>query len=133
MKPRSCVRVAIPSRLVLFVGLTVLGCLGQRSAPPFRQVPGGDPARGRQAFVGYGCGGCHRVPGVPEAVGRTAPPLDAFGQRAFVAGILSNNADELIRWIQFPRKMDPRTGMPNLGVSEADARDIAAFLYTASD
>jgi cytochrome c len=109
----------------------VLGaCLGQRETPPVRQVPGGDAARGRRALAVYGCGGCHVVPGVPEALGRVAPPLTFFGERGFVAGVLSNNPDNLIRWIQAPREVNPRTAMPNLGVAEADARDIAAYLYS---
>jgi cytochrome c1 len=36
----------------------------------------------------------------------------------------------LIRWIQDPPSIDPKTAMPNVRVTEADARDIAAFLYT---
>jgi len=36
----------------------------------------------------------------------------------------------LIRWIQDPPGVDPLTAMPKLGVSEADARDIASILYT---
>lgn len=97
---------------------------------PRRQVPGGDPAEGERAIVLYGCGACHTVPGVDGARGRVAPPLTAFAERAFVAGVLPNRPEELIRWIQDPPSVNPRTAMPNLGVSEQDARHIAAYLYT---
>jgi len=36
----------------------------------------------------------------------------------------------MIRWLQDPPAVDAKTAMPNLHVSEADARDIATYLYT---
>jgi cytochrome c1 len=33
-------------------------------------------------------------------------------------------------WIQHPRQVEPRTAMPEMGVTEQDSRDIAAYLYT---
>jgi cytochrome c1 len=45
---------------------------------------------------------------------------------------LPNSADNLVRWIQHPRTIEPKTAMPDLGVSNQDARDIAAYLYTLS-
>jgi cytochrome c len=36
----------------------------------------------------------------------------------------------MIRWIRDPRAVDSLTAMPNTGVTPADARDIAAYLYT---
>jgi len=33
-------------------------------------------------------------------------------------------------WIRHPRDVEPRTVMPDTGVTEADGRDIAAYLYT---
>jgi cytochrome c len=106
------------------------GCTPARSSPPMRQVPGGDPDRGRDALVAYGCGGCHAIPGVGEAESWVAPPLERYSERSFIAGILSNNADNLIAWIMHPQRLDPRTAMPELGVTEEDARDMAAYLYT---
>jgi hypothetical protein len=34
------------------------------------------------------------------------------------------------RWIRHPREIDPRSAMPEMGVSEGDGRDISAYLYT---
>lgn len=115
--------------LVLFACLTLVAC-PSRESPPRRQVSGGAAGPGRRAFLKYGCGGCHAIPGVEGARGRVAPPLWAFGERAFVAGVLSNTPDNLIHWIRAPQDVSPRTAMPNLGVTEQDARDIAAFLYS---
>jgi cytochrome c1 len=35
-----------------------------------------------------------------------------------------------MRWIRNPSEVDPQTAMPLLGVSEADARDISAYLLS---
>jgi cytochrome c1 len=35
-----------------------------------------------------------------------------------------------MRWIRDPPGVDAKTAMPRLGVTEPDARDIAAYLYT---
>jgi cytochrome c len=117
-------------RVLALLACAALAACQTRASPPRRQVSGGEPGPGRHAFLKYGCGGCHAVPGVRGAHGRVAAPLDAFGQRAFVAGVLSNTPDNLITWIMFPQQVNPKTAMPNLGVDEQDARDIAAFLYS---
>lgn len=112
------------------LGLLCLACTQPRVTAPERQVEGGDPDRGPAAFARYGCGGCHLIPGVKRASGRVAPPLSDFAERAFVAGVLSNNAANLVRWIREPRAVNPLTAMPDLGVTEEDARNMAAYLYT---
>jgi cytochrome c len=91
---------------------------------------GGDVARGRRLVKDYGCNGCHTIPGVRDARGLVGPRLDNLIDRTYVAGVVPNTADNLIAWIQHPRQLSPRTAMPELGVKEQDARDIAAFLYT---
>jgi cytochrome c1 len=35
----------------------------------------------------------------------------------------------MVQWIRFSRQLDPHTAMPSTGISEQDARDIAAYLY----
>jgi cytochrome c len=93
-------------------------------------ISGGDPARGKSQIVAYGCGTCHVIPGVGEASGLLGPPLSKFAHRAFIAGEVPNTSEFLVRWISVPQAIEPGTAMPNLGVSEAQARDIAAYLYT---
>jgi cytochrome c len=93
-------------------------------------VPGGDPERGKQQIVAYGCGSCHIVPSVPQAQGLVGPPLTHFAGRGYIAGEVPNNPQFLTQWISVPQSIEPGTAMPNLGVSEAKARDIAAYLYT---
>lgn len=115
---------------VALLGLLLVACEPGRSAPPMRQVPGGNAALGREALARYGCGGCHVIPGIPAARSLVGPPLTHYGQRGFVAGVVSNSADNLIKWIVDPPAVDPQTAMPRLGVTPTEARHMAAYLYT---
>ena len=94
------------------------------------QSPGGSAGRGAELIVDYGCGACHTVPGIRRARGRIAPPLDFFSERSYIGGQLPNTSETLVHWIMDAPGLIPATAMPNLGVSERDARDIAAYLYT---
>lgn len=94
------------------------------------EVPGGDPGRGAAAIQHYGCGACHRIPGIPGAIGIVGPPLDKMAERGYLAGILANTTANMIRWLLNPPQVDPTTAMPNMGLTETDARNIAAYLYT---
>ncbi|MFW5655401.1 MAG: c-type cytochrome [Roseicyclus sp.] len=95
-----------------------------------QEVHGGDPERGTRAMIAHGCGACHRIPGVTGAHGSVGPDLDGFSERAYVAGVLPNEPGGLVRWIVDPTAHSPMTAMPDLGVTEAEARDMAAHLYT---
>jgi putative membrane protein len=110
--------------LVVLIG----GCGGVDQTPS--TVTGGDPRRGRELMTMYGCQVCHHIPGVPGAHGTVGPPLDGMGVRSYVAGRLANNPENLIRWIRTPQSVGPQTAMPDMGVTEQDGRDLAAFLYT---
>jgi len=122
----------LPWRLTVVAAAALAGGVaGCSTAPrPPAEVPDGDPARGAQLIDELGCGSCHSVPGVRDADGMVGPPLDHFGSRAYIAGELTNNGSNLQRWIRNPQAVEPGTAMPDLGVSEIDARDIAAYLLT---
>jgi cytochrome c len=94
------------------------------------QITGGDPERAASAIRRYGCGSCHTIPGIDGAHAVVGPPLTSLAKRAYIAGHLSNNPDMLIRWIRHPHSFKQQTAMPEMGVGEQDARDIAAYLYT---
>jgi cytochrome c len=120
-------RVALATLLAAIGGAT-LAC--DVSPAPGRVVPDGDPARGVVALRAHGCGGCHVIPGLPEARGAVGPSLAGLAMRTHIAGRLANVPLNLVTWIQSPRSVDPGTLMPNLGVSARQARDIAAYLYS---
>jgi cytochrome c2 len=93
-------------------------------------IAGGDAERGKAAIEMYGCGSCHTIPGIRDAQGAVGPPLMMWSRRTYIAGEVPNTPEFLIRWIQVPQAIEPGTAMPNLGVTEGRARDIAAYLYT---
>jgi cytochrome c1 len=94
------------------------------------QITGGDPDRAAVAIRRYGCGSCHTIPGIDGAHAVVGPPLTSLGRRSYIAGHLSNNPETLIRWIRHPHSFKQQTAMPEMGVGEQEARDIAAYLYT---
>lgn len=98
-------------------------------APP-AAPPAADAARGRIALTQYACNACHRIPGVTGSDVHVGPPLAGIGARQLIAGSLPNTPQQLERWIRAPRSIDPQTAMPDLQVSERDARDMAAYLST---
>jgi cytochrome c2 len=111
--------------------LAVIGMFGACShGEPQTQVVGGDRQRGRDYIERYGCGSCHVVPGVASARGQVGPPLAGIAGRAYLGGVLPNTPDYMVEWIRRPQKFAPGSAMPDLGVSEAEGRDIAAYLYT---
>lgn len=89
-----------------------------------------DPDRGRTALHQYACVACHEVPGATGPRARVGPPLAGIGSRKTLGGVLPNTPENMVRWLRSPQSIDPPTAMPDLGVSERDARDIAAYLAT---
>lgn len=89
-----------------------------------------DAGRGRSALSEYGCHGCHRIPGITGADVHVGPTLAGIARRQLIAGQIANTPDSMARWVRNPQSIDPLTAMPNLGVTERDALDIAAYLAT---
>ena len=95
-----------------------------------RTLTGGDPDRGSVVIGRYGCGACHQIPGIRGATGTVGPPLAGIATRGYLAGQLANSPDNMRLWIQQPQHVEKGTAMPNMGVTDQDARDITAYLYT---
>lgn len=111
-------------RALLVLALALLaGCARQAPVP-------GNSENGRLLLRQFGCGQCHRIPGVADAQGAAGPPLARIGERAYLGGVLPNSPANLARWIRDPQAFDPRTTMPNLGVTEAHAQDMVAYLLS---
>jgi cytochrome c2 len=89
-----------------------------------------DAARGRKAIHQYACVTCHAIPGIVGPNAPVGPPLAAIGTRGFIAGVLPNTPQNMVRWLRHPQAVNPRSAMPDLGVTERDAHDIAAYLST---
>jgi len=117
------------------LSLSLIGATACRGNNPevayaYTVPTGGDADRGRALIQQFDCGSCHTIPGIRGANGLVGPPLLWFARRTFVAGLLPNSPANLVTWIRAPRSIEPRTAMPTLGLSEEQARDIAAYLYT---
>ena len=80
-----------------------------------------------------GCGSCHDVPGIGWPQGRVGPALDGFADQALIAGKLPNRPDLLVAYVRDAPSLTPGTAMPAMPLSEAEARDVAAYLYTLVD
>jgi cytochrome c2 len=95
-----------------------------------KALTGGNLDRAPALLRRYGCGGCHTIPGLPGADGKVAPPLEGLRERIYIAGKVQNTPENLIRWIVSPQALVPGSAMPQTGISESEARDVAAFLYS---
>lgn len=91
---------------------------------------GGKAHRGAALIRKFGCGGCHTIPGIDGADGLVGPPLDHMASRVYIAGVLRNSTDNMMKWLRDPQSVVPNNAMPDMGISEQQARDITAYLDT---
>ena len=127
-----CRKVSLLVAVILAIGgLTCFILLfqwpGERG--PIVTVAGGNMQRGHRVIVEYGCSGCHTLAAVRQATGRVGPKLEDLGEQVYLAGVLPNQPENMVMWLMNPRELSPQTAMPDLDVTEQDARDIGAFLY----
>jgi cytochrome c len=121
-------RQNVSAALCAAVCLVLLaGCGGK---PKEKQVPGGDAKLGKQLVTQYQCGACHKISEVRGAAGETGPGLDGFGKLSYIAGSIPNQPDKLTAWLVDPSAMKPGTAMPAMGLTQQEARHMAAYLYT---
>ena len=118
--------------LVYFAGMALHEAKQQRDerVHDARMLTGGDPARGAAMMRPYGCARCHTIPGIEGADGQIGPPLAGIANRMYVGGVVTNTPDNLIQWIVDPKSIDAKTAMPSVGLTQDQARDVAAYLYT---
>ncbi|MGI9169749.1 MAG: c-type cytochrome [Caulobacteraceae bacterium] len=124
-KRRGVPNLAVAASLAL-----LLAACARAPAGPVWPAFGGDPERGATTITQAGCGACHEIPGVPQATGLVGPPLNHFSRRTMIAGLLPNTPANLIRWVRYPQSVVPGNAMPDATLSEAQTRDVAAYLYS---
>jgi cytochrome c5 len=101
--------------------------------------PAGDAARGRTLLEQKGCGTCHRMTGVRELVASPVPVAIAesrLTKAIRLAPDLALARERLLpgyveRWLAKPSAVDPDALMPDIPLTQAEARDIAAYVLTA--
>jgi cytochrome c1 len=118
LKPRHAAIAAL-----LINGSALVGCASDAPNPI------GDPQAGAIVIARSACGSCHRIPGIALADGRVGPSLAKFGRQLMIAGTLSNSAPNLVLWLRHPQEVRPRNLMPDMGLTDRQAHDVAAYLY----
>ena len=115
---------------VFICAVALIGCKPSSETKMWASdATGGNPDHGKQAILKYGCASCHTIDGI-SSESLVGPPLTRMAGRSYLAGNMQNNAANMVRFIQHPRQVHNDTAMPEMGVAEQDARDIAAYLYT---
>jgi cytochrome c oxidase subunit 2 len=98
-----------------------------QKAPPAE--PSGSAAEGKAIYARSACVGCHTIRGV--SAGTLGPDLTHFGSRqTLAAGLRPNTPENLAAWVRDPQALKPAVKMPALGLSEAEARAVAAYLLS---
>jgi cytochrome c oxidase assembly factor CtaG/cytochrome c2 len=115
--------------VVLLCGVVTAAC-DSSTVHEAETLTGGSVKRGPTAINKYGCAACHTIPHIANATATVGPPLDRIAVRQYLGGHLINTPDNMAKWIQHPQAIDPKNAMPELGVTDQDVKDIAAFLYT---
>jgi cytochrome c2 len=124
------VHSATRTLLIVLAAAMLSSACDQRARREAESLTGGSVARGQTAIGKYGCGACHTIPGITQATATVGPPLTQIAVRQYLGGRLVNTPDNMMKWLQHPQQIDPKNAMPEMGVTDQDARDIAAYLYT---
>ncbi|GAA0414119.1 c-type cytochrome [Massilia aurea] len=124
-------RASLPTRLttgaLLCAAVLASGCAKEE---PASRVSGGDPERGRLLVQQYQCAACHFIPEVQGPNGDAGPSLESMGRLSYIAGSIPNQPENMIRFLQNPPAVKPGTLMPALGITDDEARHMAAFMYS---
>jgi cytochrome c oxidase subunit 2 len=96
-----------------------------------KQAAAGDAlyTAGEKLFTAKGCVACHSLVAVNAPKGMVGPNLANVGSRSYIAaGTLKNTDENLTHWIRDPQGIKKGVLMPNLGVTEQEARALVHFL-----
>ena len=70
------------------------------------------------------------IPGIALADAKVGPPLTQFGSRRMIAGVLPSTPSNLAAFLRAPQSIVRRGAMPDMGLTDREARDAAAYLLT---
>jgi L-cysteine S-thiosulfotransferase len=110
--------------------LAVLLCACVDNSDPPRQILGANAENGLAIIHRVGCAACHVIPGVAWPEGGAGPSLRRFAESPMIGGQAPNQPDVLVRWLIDAPSISPATAMPPMPLTESEARDVAAYLYT---
>ena len=114
-------------RALPLLALLLAACGG---APKYPNV--GNVDRGRELIVKNGCYDCHVIPGIDRKPGPGVQlSLAGFATKSKMAyGNVQITPENVIAYIQKPKKVYERATMPGIGENKADATDMAAYLLS---
>ena len=100
-----------------------------REAAPASAPATPEMARGHDAFLAHGCGGCHTIRGT-GALGKLGPDLTHVGSRRTLgAGTLSNHVEAMAAWIASGERIKPGNRMPSFAHLDRDTVGaVAAYM-----
>jgi len=117
--------------LPLLIGAACNRDEASKSLASSEPAPIGNVERGRTLAGQYGCNVCHAMPGVDGPQGSLGPSLAGIASRPTISlGTVQNTPANLVQFIQNPASLNPQSSMPPIGLPDADAKDIAAYLLT---
>ena len=95
----------------------------------------GNKENGETLFNAVGCRGCHIIAPTPEDLtGETTSTTLLAQQGPNLINLGSKTSAEWVyKWIKDPTQYWPDTKMPNLRLSDAEAKDITAYLMSFTD
>lgn len=100
----------------------------------------GDAARGRELVDTKGCGACHVMSGLVPPIAPSAIPVEVTADQLARATQLAPDLRhartrfhraQLAGWLRHPNRVKRDALMPDVGLNEEQANDVAAFLLAA--
>src|SRR5213079_1742686 len=109
-KPASWIPLFLLPTLLI---LTATGCESSERRYA-EEITRGRADAGKKAIERYGCGSCHRIPGISGAESLVGPSLERIASRVYIAGQMINEPSTMVAWIRDPRHLRSPTAMPTL-------------------
>jgi cytochrome c oxidase subunit 2 len=101
----------------------------QEGPPPRPESVAAATSAGEKLFLTKGCIACHALNAYDAPKGMVGPNLANIGARTYLAaGTLKNTDENMARWIRDPQGIKKGVLMPNLGLTDEEARALVAFL-----
>lgn len=94
------------------------------------RVAGGSRRAGAAAIRANGCADCHTIPGISRSQRHpSGPSLEYYADRPLIAGSLQNRPENLVIWLQEPKRFTSDTHEASRNLDSRTASNIAAYLY----
>jgi len=101
----------------------------QRRPAPAPATP--EAVAGRQLYQSLACASCHTGLSSPRQSVAVGPDLGHVASRSMLAaGVLPNTPAGLTRWLRDPQAVKPGSLMPNFHLTDAELRQLTAYLET---